>query len=95
MFIRVVRFTDVTAERIDGLLARVDESDGPPPGVTTTGLQVLVDEQHGTAVVLQLFDSADDMRAADQAFSAMDPGETPGTRVSVDMCEQKLDRRMD
>jgi hypothetical protein len=91
MYVRVVRFTDVTAEHLEGLLARIEESDGPPPGVPTTGLQVLFDEEQGPAVVLQLFDTADDMRIGSEAFAAMDPAETPGTRVSVDMCEQKLE----
>lgn len=94
MYVRVVRFTDVTPERVDALLARIEESDGPPPGVPATGLQMLFDSDHGTAVVLQVFDTADDMRAGDEAFSAMDPGETPGTRASVDMCELKLERRL-
>lgn len=94
MFVRVVRFTDVTTERIDALRARIDESDGAPPGVPTTGLQVLFDADQGTAVVLQLFDTAADMRTGDQAFSAMDPSETPGARASVDMCELKVDRRV-
>lgn len=93
MYVRVVRFTDVTPDRVEGLLARIEEEDGPPPGIPVTGLQMLVDEGQGTAVVLQLFQSADDMRAGAEAFAAMDPGETPGTRVSVDMCELKLDRR--
>ena len=43
VYVRVVRFTDVSAERIEGLLARIDESDGPPPGVPTTGLKILHD----------------------------------------------------
>jgi hypothetical protein len=34
------------------------------------------------------------MRKGDEAFGAMDPSETPGTRVSVDRCEVKLDRRV-
>ena len=58
----------------------------------TTGVQLLFDEAQGTAVVLQLFDTAEDMRKGAEAFSAMDPAETPGTRASVDMCELKLDR---
>ncbi|HET8757005.1 MAG TPA: hypothetical protein VFM58_13390 [Solirubrobacteraceae bacterium] len=91
MYVRVVRFADVTAERIEGLLANIEESEGPPPGVPTTGLQVLFDEAQGTAVVLQLFDSAEDMRVGAEAFAAMDPAETPGTRVSVDMCESKVE----
>lgn len=93
MFVRVVRFTDVSAERIEGLLARIEE-DGPPAGVRTTGLKLLFDEAQGTAVVLQYFDTAEDMTAGAQAFSAMDPGETPGARASVDMCEVKLERQL-
>jgi hypothetical protein len=91
VYARVVRFTDVSAERIEGLLARIEESDGPPPGVPTTGLTMLYDEGQGTAVVLQHFATAEDMDAGAQTFSAMDPAETPGTRASVDMCEIKLD----
>lgn len=94
MHVRVVRFTDVTPERVDGLVALIEEADGPPPGVPSTGIQLLFDPVQGTAVVLQMFDSAEDMDAGDKAFGAMDPGETPGTRASVDMCELKLDRSM-
>jgi hypothetical protein len=94
VYVRVVRFTDVTADRVEGLLARIEEEGGPPPGVPVKGLQMLFDESQGTAVVLQLFDSAEDMRTGGEAFAAMDPGETPGTRASVDMCELKLERRL-
>jgi hypothetical protein len=55
---------------------------------------MLFDESQGTAVVLQFFDSAEDMEVGGQAFAAMDPSETPGTRASVDMCELKLERRV-
>ena len=91
MYVRVVRFTDVNAERIEGLLARIDEADGPPPGVPTTGLKILHDREQATAIVLQYFATAEDMDAGAQAFSAMDAAETPGTRNSVDMCEIKLE----
>ena len=94
MYVRVVRFTDVTAERIDGLLSRIEESGGPPEGAPIKGLQMLFDAAQGTAVVLQMFDTAEDMRAGAEVFAAMDPTETPGTRASVDMCELKLERRM-
>ena len=94
MFVRVVRFADVTAERVEALLARIEEEGGPPPGVPVKGLQMLFDERQGTAVVLQLFETAEDMREGGEAFAAMDPGDTPGTRVSVDMCELKLERRV-
>jgi hypothetical protein len=90
-YVRVVRFTGVDAERMKTMQTRIKESGGPPPGVAATGLQVLHDEQEGTAVVLQSFATAEDMRAAAKVFGAMDASETPGTRASVDMCELKLD----
>ena len=93
MHVRVVRFTEVTAERIDDVLAQIDKAGGPAPDVPIKGLQILVDDAQGTAVVLQLFDSAADMQAGSEVFAAMDPGETPGTRVSVDMCELKRELR--
>jgi hypothetical protein len=94
VYVRAVRFTDVDPERVDALLARIDASDGPPPGVATTGLQMLVDADQGTAVVLQFFETAEDMRAAEEAFDSMDASETPGARASVDRCELKLDLRL-
>ena len=94
MHVRVVRFTDVNPERVEALLARVDEADGPPPGVPATGLKILLDETQGTAVVLQFFDTAEDMQAGDAAFGAMDASETPGTRASVDMCEIKRELQL-
>ena len=94
MYVRVVRFTDVTPDRIQQLVSRIEEAGGPPPGVPTTGLQLFFDEAQRTAIVTQMFDTADDMREGDQAFGAMDPSDTPGTRASVDMCELKLERHI-
>lgn len=92
-YVRAVRFTDVDPDQIARLLARVEESGGPPEGVTTSGLQVLHDEEQRTAVVLQLFESVDDLRSSEAIFEAMPAGDTPGTRASVDRCELKLDLR--
>jgi hypothetical protein len=92
VFVRVVRFTDVSSERMEGLQARIDSEEGPPPGVPTTGVKVLADEGQGTAVVLQYFATEEDMKVGAEAFSAMDAGDTPGTRASVDMCELKAER---
>jgi hypothetical protein len=61
------------------------------PGVSVTRLEMLFDATQGTAVVLQYFDTAEDMEAGAEVFSAMDASETPGTRASVDMCEVKLE----
>jgi hypothetical protein len=39
-FGRVVRFTDVTAARVESLVARIDET-GSPPGVPVKKLQLI------------------------------------------------------
>ena len=93
MFLRVVRFTDVTAERMESLLSRIDET-GPPPGVPIKKLQLVFDETQGTAVVLQYFDNEENLRAGAEAFAAMDTSETPGTRSSVDTGELRVEREL-
>jgi hypothetical protein len=93
MFVRVVRFTDVTAERVKSLVDRIDES-GPPPGVAIKKLQLVFDEAQGTAVVVQHFESEEDLRAGAEAFAAMDSSETPGSRVSVDTGQLKVERAL-
>jgi hypothetical protein len=70
---------------------RADTPGRPAPGVSSSRLQVLADPEQGPAVVLQYFDTADDMVTGARVFAAMDPTETPGTRASVDACEVKLD----
>ena len=91
MYVRVVRFTDVSAERIDQLVARINEADGPPPGVRTSGLKICFDEAQGTAISIQEFATAEDMEEGARVLGAMDAAETPGTRVSVDACEVQLE----
>jgi hypothetical protein len=93
VFVRVVRFSDVTAERVESLVARIDAT-GPPPGVRIKKLQLVFDEAQGTAVVLQYFDNEEDLRAGAETFAAMDPSETPGSRVSVDTGELKVEREI-
>jgi hypothetical protein len=93
MFVRVVRFTDVTAERVESLVARIDET-GPPPGVSIKKLQMVFDEAQGTAIVLQFFDNEEDLRAGADTFAAMDPSETPGSRASVDTGELRVEREI-
>ncbi len=89
MFVRVVRFTDVSSERVQQLLGRLDEREGPPEGVPAKGIKFLIDDSQDTAVVLQYFETEDDMRKGAEVLDAMDSGDTPGTRASVDTCEVK------
>jgi hypothetical protein len=90
MHARIVRFTDVTAERISEITGQVEQSEGPPPGVDSSGFELLYDEADGTAIFIGYFETEQKMRDASAVFEAMDSSETPGTRASVDMCEVKL-----
>jgi hypothetical protein len=94
MYARVVRFTDVTPDAIDKIVARIEEEDGPPPGVDSTGMKLLYDESQGTAIFVGFFDGEDKLRAANEVFDQMDSSETPGTRASVDQCEVKIEREV-
>jgi hypothetical protein len=91
MHIRVVRFTGVSADRLDSVLERIRDAGGPPEGVNSSAIKVLFDEAQGTAVVLQHFATARDMEEGAKILGAMDPPETPGTRAAVDACEVKLE----
>jgi hypothetical protein len=94
MHVRVVRFTDVDPDRVQKLVSEIDESQGPPTGTKATGLQILLDPDQRSSIVLQFFDSEQDMRDSESAFDSMDASETPGTRASVDRCEVKRELRM-
>jgi hypothetical protein len=92
MHARIVRFTDVTPEQIQEIVQRIEESDGPPPGVDSNAIKLFHDESQGTAVVTVFFDDEQKMRDADSVFQQMDAGDTPGSRASVDMTEIKVER---
>ena len=94
MHLRVVRFTDVDPDRAAKLASEIDGSEGPPPGIKATGLQMALDRDQRTAVVVQVFDSESDMRDSEAAFDSMDASETPGTRASIDRGEVLIDLKM-
>ncbi len=91
MYARVVRFTDVNPDHLAGRLAEAEAREGPPVDIPAKGVQILHDAEQRTAVVIQLFETADDMGAAEASLEAMDPADTPGTRASVDRCEIKAE----
>jgi hypothetical protein len=91
MHARVVRFTDVDPDHLARRLAGA-ESEGRPVNIPAEQkVQILHDADQRTAVVIQLFETADDMAAAEGPLDAMDPADTPGTRASVDRCEIKAE----
>ena len=92
MHARVVRFTDVDPEHLAGRLSEAQaRGERPPVDIPAKSVQILHDADQRTAVVIQLFETAEDMAAAEEALDAMDPGDTPGTRASIDRCEIKAE----
>jgi hypothetical protein len=91
MYARVVRFTDVDPDHLAGLRADIKPRDEPPVDIPAKGIQILHDPDQRTAVVIQLFETGDDMAAAERALDEMDSGDTPGTRGSIDRCEIKAE----
>ena len=91
---RVVRFTDVSSERISEIVSEVESAEGPPPGVDSTGFELFFDEAQGTAIFIGYFESEEKMRDASAVFDQMDASETRGSRASVDLCEVKAQRSM-
>ena len=89
MYARVVRFTEVDPDHLAGRLAEVEARDAPPVDIPAKGIQILHDPDQRTAVVIQLFETAEDMATGESALDAMDPADTPGTRASIDRCEIK------
>ena len=87
MYARVVRFTDVTQERIDQIVSRIEDADGPPPGVESSGIRLFYDKEQGTAIFVGEFDSEQELRNSEDVLQQMDAAETPGTRASIDRCE--------
>jgi hypothetical protein len=91
MYARVVRFTEVDPNHLAERLGDVEASDGPPVDIPAKGIQILHDPDQRTAVVIQLFETSDDMATAEGPLNDMDPGDTPGTRASIDRCEIKVE----
>ena len=87
MHARVVRFTDVDADRIAEIKRQIESGEGPPPGVPAKAIRVMADADQSTAVVVISFESEEAMREGAKALDEMDASETPGTRASVDLCE--------
>jgi hypothetical protein len=96
MLARVTTFEGGTAEGIRAALEqlRSDIPKGPPPGIKSTGLTVLVDPDGGRVQFIGLFASEDDLRASASALEAMSPPDGMGTRASVDVYEVGADVRM-
>jgi hypothetical protein len=89
MLARVTTWEGGTA---DGIRAAAEEmrsniSLGPPPGVKTTGLTMLVDPERGRVLMIGFFASEEDLRESEAVLKEMNPPEGIGSRGGVEVFE--------
>lgn len=96
MLARVTTFEGGTADGIRAALEqlRSDIPQGPPEGIRSNGLTVLVDPDGGRVMFIGLFANEEDLRASEAALEEMSPPEGTGKRSSVDIYEVGADVRM-
>ncbi len=92
MYARVTRWEGQSQEQLEEIAKQIQGGD-PPPGVPASGATLLADED-GNSLMIVVFATEEDMRAGDEAMSAMSPDEdAPGRRVSKELFRVLADER--
>lgn len=96
MLARVTTFEGGTAEglRAAAEQMRSDIPQGPPPGIKSNGMTMLIDADGGRAMFIGLFASEEDLRASESALEEMSPPEGMGKRSSLDVFEVGAEVRL-
>jgi hypothetical protein len=96
MLARVTTWEGGTAEGIRAASEemRSNVSQGPPPGVKSTGLTMLADPDGGRVIMVGLFETEEDLQESEAALKQMNPPDGLGNRGAVDVYEVVADVRM-
>lgn len=95
MYARVARWEGSNADAQREMAEMIKNSDGPPPGVPSSGIMILNDTDSGTSLVIGLFENEENLRTGDEALKAMDrPPEAVGNISSIEFYEVAVDRRV-
>jgi len=96
MLARVTTFEGGSAEgiRAAGEQMRANMGEGPPEGIKSTGVTMLIDPDGGRALFISLFATEDDLRSSEATLEAMDPPEGMGTRSSLEIYEVAAEARL-
>jgi hypothetical protein len=73
---------------------QVNVSKGPPPGVKSAGLTMLVDPDGGRVMMIGFYASAEDLAESEAALKEMNPPEGMGDRTGTDVYEVAVEVRM-
>lgn len=96
MLARVMTWEGGTADGIRGAAEelRSNISQGPPPGLKSTGFTMLIDPDGGRVMMIGLFASEGDLRESEPVLKDMNPPEGIGSRKAVDVFEVAAEVRM-
>ena len=96
MLARVTTFENGTADGIRAAVQQLQSEipQGPPPGVKSNGLTMLVDPDRGRVMFIGLFASEEDLRASESALEEMSTPEGMGKRSSVAVYQVGADVRI-
>ena len=94
MYARVARFEGAPPEAMREFADLIASTSGPPEGVPSTGITLLLDADQGSGLVIGYFDTEEDLRAGDAALRSMDmPVSGVPSPTSVEMYEVAVERR--
>ncbi len=96
MLARVTTWEGGTAEGIGAAAAdmRSNISKGPPEGVRSNGLTMLVDPEGGRTLMIGLFENQEDLDASEAVLQAMDPPAGIGRMTAKDIYTVGAEIRM-
>jgi hypothetical protein len=96
MLARVTAWEGGTAEgiRVASEEMRSNVSQGPPPGVKSTGLTMLADPEGGRVLMIGLFETEEDLHESEAALKQMNPPDGLGERGPIDIYEVVADVRV-
>jgi hypothetical protein len=96
MYARVAKWEGADAETMrrsaEEINSRADS--GPPEGVPSKGIMILIDPDNGRGMAVGLFETEEDYRKGDETLNQMSPpGEGFGRRTAVEKYEVAVDLR--
>lgn len=97
MYARVASWENGEAEAIRAAAAGIKEqaASGPPEGLESTGLLLLIDPDGGRSMAVALFETEEAMKKGDAVLNTMSPPDDGlGTRTSVNFYEVAGEFRM-
>ena len=96
MLARVATWEGGTPDEIRaaGESMRSNIGQGPPPGLKSNGITMLIDPDGGRVLMIGMFASEEDLRDSEPVLKQMDPPDGIGTKTAVDIYEVAAEARM-